>query len=613
MAIPSPLEWSLASISSEKRSNFLVSNQNSHEPYRNHANLSFLCYSSKAPVCSPVQDDASFTTTSGQLVELGLKIEDFSQVSGLRDAEDINGVICVLFEDPKTEALAYEHYQKAKEMPGFKPKDLTLNFVVRYLIHSKNWVLLYSLCDDFKTFQVLPDGSTSFRLISSCIRARKFKLAHTFLEIFCTDEKNACLAFDAAMKEYNKLHMYSSTITLYERMKSNGIELDSGCYCRIMEALMKVKKYDNVVMVFEEFERKEIMHGPFNQKIYWMLCESLGKTGKPFQALEYFREFTSNNGAEANHSFYSSLISSFVSIKEVKIAEELLEEAENKNMLRDPALFLNLVLMYIEDGFLEKSLDVIAKMKRSKIRASDCILCAIVNGFSRRRGLHSAVQVYEHLIMQSCEPGQVTYASILNIYCKLGMYSKAEMIFAEMEEKGFKKCVVAYSSMVAMYGKTGRVADATRLVAKMKERGCQPNVWIYNALLDMHGRALNLRQVEKVWKEMARRKISPDRVSYTSIISSYNRAKEYEPCIRYFHEFRLNGGAIDKAMAGIMVAVLSKMNRIDELVKLLQDMKAEGTKLDVRLYKSALDAFKDSGLHNQAKWLQESFAEAKPS
>ncbi|KAL3502223.1 hypothetical protein ACH5RR_036672 [Cinchona calisaya] len=75
----------------------------------------------------------------------------------------------------------------------------------------------------------------------------------------------------------------------------------------------------------------------------------------------------------------------------------------------------------------------------------------------------------------------------------------------------------------------------------------------------------------------------------------------------YYHEFRLNGGAIDRAMAGIMVAVFSKMNRINNLVKLWQDMKAEGTKLDVRLYRSALNALKDAGLHVQEKWLQESF------
>ena len=91
----------------------------------------------------------------------------------------------------------------------------------------------------------------------------------------------------------------------------------------------------------------------------------------------------------------------------------------------------------------------------------------------------------------------------------------------------------------------------------MKERGCEPNVWIYNSLMKMHGTANNLRQVEKLWKEIKRRKVAPYKVSYTSVISAYSKAKEFETCLRYYNEFRINGGEIDKVMAGIMIGDFS--------------------------------------------------------
>lgn len=612
MAIPNSPEWSVASINHKKASHILIPISILSKPCKNHSIFSLLCLNSRAFIAksssfssAPVLEDASSTTSP--VIQLDLKLQDLDdQDSSLPETEDLNGLICALFEDSRTEELAYDYYERAKRKPDFRPKKLTLKLVIRYLIHSKNWGLLYSLCEDFRSFQVLPDGSTCYRLISSCTGARKFKLVNTLLGIFSADKSIAFLAFDAAMNGYNKLHMYSSSISLYELMKSNSIDLDSGCYCHIMEAYMKIGRYENAVSMFQEFERKDFGSAPFVPKIYLILCESLGKLRRPFEALEYFREMT-RKGMLEDHSFYSSLISSFISIREVKMAEELLEEAESKKMLRDPALFLKLVLMYIEEGAMERTLDIIAVMNRVKVRVSDCIFCAIVNGFSKRRGLNAAVKVYEDLILQGCEPGQVTYASIQNVFFRLGLYFKAEMIFSEMEEKGFDKCVVAYSSMVAMYGKTGRVGDAMKLVAKMKERGCEPNVWIYNSLLHIHGRTQNLRLVEKIWKEMKRRKIFPDIVSYTTVISAYSRAREFETCMRYYHEFRLNGGAIDRAMAGIMVAVFSKTNRVDELVKLLQEMKTEGTKLDIRLYRSALNALKDAGLHVQAGWLQESY------
>ena len=133
------------------------------------------------------------------------------------------------------------------------------------------------------------------------------------------------------------------------------------------------------------------------------------------------------------------------------MAEYLFEEGKSKQMLRDPGLYLKLVLMYVEEGLMEKTLEIVKAMKISKLRISDCIFCAIV-----KRGFLAAVKVYKELISQGCEPGQVTYSSVINAYCHLGLYSKVVMLFSEMEHKGFDKCVVAYPSMIVMYGKTGR-------------------------------------------------------------------------------------------------------------------------------------------------------------
>nr|XP_043606249.1 pentatricopeptide repeat-containing protein At5g13770, chloroplastic-like [Erigeron canadensis] len=533
-------------------------------------------------------------------------LEDDVQVSYPPESEDLNVLICNLFKNPETEEMGLDCYLKAIRNPDFVPKRSTLHKLIRYLLRLKNWNSIWLLCEDFRQFNAYPNASYCSRLVTSCIRARRFKLANNLLHILKFEKEVACISFNAAMKAYNKLHMYSSTVSVFEIMKSSGIELDAECYGHTMEAYLKMGKYENVLMLFKQFESSEVEWTSFCTQIYRILCESLGKSGQPFEALDYFREMT-KKGFPEDPSFYSSLISSFVSIREVKLVEELLEEAEGKKMLRDPAVFLKLVLMYIELGLIEKTLAITSYMKRMNVRVSDCIFCAIVNGFSKKKGPSSAAKVYEDLVSEGCVPGQVTYASVINVYCRIGLYEKAVGVFLEMDSKGYDKCVVAYSSMVAMYGKTNRIRDAMRLVAKMKEKGVEPNVWIYNSLLDMHGKMLNLRQVEKIWKEMKRRKVTPDKVSYTSVINAYSKAKEFDTCVKYYNEYRLNGGGIDKAMGGIMVGVYSKMSRVDELVKLLQDMKAEGTRLDVRLYRSSLHALRDAGVQIQPEWLEESF------
>lgn len=522
------------------------------------------------------------------------------------EEKNLNKFIRELLKDPTTEDLGLEYYEKAKSSSEFQPQKATVKSLLRYLIISKKWDLVFGMSRDVKLYQVLPDKVFCARIVSICIKEMKFRVADVLLECFEVDKRVASFAYESALRNYNKLHMYKVSVELYERMRLSEIVLDPGGYVLIMDAYMKLGNFQKVLDIFTELEGSKKLESAENvSQVYGVLLEALGKSGQYFRAIEQL-ELMDEKGISLNASIYASLIGALAQKKEINVVEQLVEEAESKQMLKDPALFLKLVIMYVEEGLLEKTLDVVKKMKAANLKISDCIFCAIVNGYSKKRGLKVAARVYQELTSQGCEPGQVTYSSIINVYFRLALFSKAKKVFDEMQQKGFNKCVVAYSTMIVMYGKTGQLREAMKLLAKMKERGCEPNVWVYNSLIDLHGRAKDMRQVEKLWKEMKRRKVKPDRVSYTSIIGAYSRAQEYETCIEFYDEYRRNKGKVDLALAGIMVGVFSKTNRIDELIKLLQDLKVEGIKLDTRLYRSALNALRDAGLQMQARWLEES-------
>ncbi|KAJ6839478.1 pentatricopeptide repeat-containing protein, chloroplastic [Iris pallida] len=565
----------------------------------NHQKIAIL-NSSKTP--SPLLEDSS----SGiKLIQLSSESKTDQQPpiseSDISD-EDIRG----LCNGSKSRILTFEDYRTSRERPDYRPDSRTVDFLVNSLTKTKRWKLISIISEDFRAFDVYPSKSTCRRLITDCVRARKFKMVESLLESLQEKKEIAVSAFGAAMRGYNKLHMYSSTVSALNAMRTAGLLPDGSCYLSAMDAYRKLGGTENVLALFTEFETGNGDGSTFHAQMYWVLCDALGRSSRAFDALRYFREMV-EKGLSPNPSFYASLICSFAGIREAEIAEDLFQEAREKGMVKDPAVFLKLVLMYVDLGSVEKTIAVVEAMKESRIKVSDCIQCAVVNGYATKRGLRASVRAYEQLKSLGCMPGQVTYASIINVYCRLGLSLKVEAVFSEMMEKGFDRCVVAYSNMISMYGKAGRERDAMRLLAKMKEKGCEPNVWVYNSLLDMHGRLMNLRKVEKLWKEMKRRGITPDKISYSSIITAYSKAREYDECLTFYEEFRMTGEKVDRVLAGIMVGVFSKSSRVDELVKLLQDLKLHGTGLDARLYKSSLNALRDAGLQVHAKWLAENF------
>ncbi|XP_052152794.1 pentatricopeptide repeat-containing protein At5g13770, chloroplastic [Oryza glaberrima] len=530
-------------------------------------------------------------------------------VSPLPDAPKLgisNKFIRGLCSDRQTEQLAFECYRRALHQPEFLPDKKTMNALTVQLLRAKQWSSLEFLVEDFRAYGVMPERRTCARLVASCVKARKFGLADMVLGVL--EGKRgapAAVAFSSAMQAYNKLHMYRSTLLVYERMRAARLSRDADAYRAVMAACGALGKPEMVASLLKQYKSHKWYPSESCVETYAIVCDALGRAGRASDALKCLREMEAD-GIAPNATIYSSTIRSLADAHESSAAEDLYNEAWKKGMLGDPDMFLKVIVMHVEAGRVEKTMGVAKDMRETGLRVTDCILSTIVNGFVKRRGLKPAIRAYDKLIALGCEPGQVTYASVINVYCQLGRSDRAESVFSEMIDRGFDKCVVAYGNMISMYGKISRASDAMRLLAVMKKKGCEPNIWVYNSLLDMHGRLGNSRQAEKIWKEMMRRKIQPDRISYTAIINAFNRSGELDRCMDLYQEFRETGGKVDTALAGLMVGVFSKCSRFNELIELLKDM--QGTRLDRRLYLTVLRSLRDAGLEVHVKWLQTNFS-----
>jgi pentatricopeptide repeat protein len=550
----------------------------------------------------------SFCTASPLLENSSTDLQRISlQPSAVTDITISNELIWTLCEDPQTEAIAFEYYKNARDKQNLQPDLKTLTTLLRKLLKSKQWSSVGYLIEEFRSLNVLPEVPMCSTLVTTCIKARKFKLTESFIEIVEIRKADSAVAsFSAALRGYNRLCMYRCTISLYDRMRAAQLPLDSTCFLATMKAYHAIRNLDMVISLFHEYKLSKFDPSNDAIEIYIFLCNSLAKGEKPSKALGYMREME-KEGLLPSSSIYSSLISSFAAKREVDMVENLYNEALEKGLMKDPEVCQKLVVMYVEVGLVEKTIRVVKQMKGAGMKVSDCICSAIVNGFSKKRGLKASLRSFNQLMSIGSEPGQVTYASLVNICCRLGLITEAEDVFTDMLEKGFDRCVIAYSNMISMYCKSGKASDAMRLLAKMKQKGCQPNVWVYNSLLDMYGRQMDVRKVEKLWKEMERRKIRPDKVSYTSVIGAYSRTGELDECIRMYQQFKANGGKVDRVLAGIMVGVFSRSSRFDDLTELLREMKHEGTGLDRRLYESVLNRLRDADLQVVVRWLENNF------
>ncbi|GLT55398.1 hypothetical protein SLA2020_285230 [Shorea laevis] len=260
MAISSCSDWPLTCINSRRsnshRLNFIPTCKMlsflsvSCSKFQN-----FRVNSSGCSPSTPILEEAS----AGGLPVVELNVVEFpdSEQCTIPDSDNLNDLLRRLFRDPQTEELAYEYYEKVKQQrPEFRPDKSTLKHVIRYLLSSKKWDVISLLFKDLKNSHVFPDGSTCSKLVSGCIRARKFKIVESLLQVFKSNKEISMLTFGSAMRGYNKLHMYRSTIAAFRKMKSAGVVPDSECYCHVMEACGKIGDSEKLVRLFGEIQSR---------------------------------------------------------------------------------------------------------------------------------------------------------------------------------------------------------------------------------------------------------------------------------------------------------------------------------------------------------------------
>ena len=92
------------------------------------------------------------------------------------------------------------------------------------------------------------NGKVSVLAFGSAIRG--YNKLHMYRSTIVAFGKVTVLAFGSAIRGYNKLHMYRSTIVAFGKMRSTGVVPDSECSCHIMEAYMRLGDSEKEVEFF---------------------------------------------------------------------------------------------------------------------------------------------------------------------------------------------------------------------------------------------------------------------------------------------------------------------------------------------------------------------------
>ncbi|PSS09446.1 Pentatricopeptide repeat-containing protein [Actinidia chinensis var. chinensis] len=389
--------------------------------------------------------------------------------------------------------------------------------------------------------------------------------------------------FRAICRRYHN-HNHHEIIDLLSSMKREGVILDSGTFKLLLDAFIRMDKFDSAIEILDHMEEElGRTNSSLNSDVYNSVLVALVRREQVGLALSIFFKLleatNGNNGNDNGNGNAGCIIPDAIVCNELFVA---LRKADMRDEFRRVFDKLKEKKQFVLDlwgynicihafgcwGDLGMSLSLFREMKE-RSQGSDgsfgpdlCTYNSLIHILCLTGKVKDALVVWEDLKGSGHEPDAFTYRIIIQGCCKSYWIDNATKIFSEMQYSGFCPDTVVYNSILDGLLKARRLTEACQLFEKMVEDGVRASCWTHNILIDglfKNGRAA---------------------AGYT-----------------LFCDLKKKGQFVDGITYSIVILCLCREGQLEEALQLVEEMEARGFVVDLVTITSLL-----IGLHRQGRW-----------
>lgn len=357
---------------------------------------------------------------------------------------------------------------------------------------------------------------------------------------------------------------------LLHSMKANEVLLNSATFKLLLDSFTRTGNFKSAFQILEFVEGDLDNSSCLSPDIYNSVLIALVQNNQVNLALSIFLKLLETN--DGNSIGVSSAVACNVLLTGLKKANMRAEFKKVFDKLRGVNVFpfdrwgYNICIHTIGRwGDLSGALSLFKEMKErgSSFSPDLCTYNSLIQVLCLLGKVKDAFVVWEELKGSSgLEPDAYTYRIVIQGCCKAYLINDAIKVFSEMQHNGIRPDTIVYNSLLDGLLKARKLTDACNLFQKMiEDDGVRASCWTYNILIDglfKNGRAL---------------------AAYTLFCDLKKKTNNY----------------VDGVTYSIVILHLCREDRLDEALKLVEEMEARGFTVDLVTITSLLIAIYREG------------------
>nr|KYP76456.1 hypothetical protein KK1_020700 [Cajanus cajan] len=342
---------------------------------------------------------------------------------------------------------------------------------------------------------------------------------------------------------------------------------------------------------FKESNRNHLIQslckgGNLSQAIHLLCCEP-NPTQQTFEHLIYscaqqnslsdalfIHRRLVDDGFDQDPFLATKLINMYYELGCIDRAREVFDETRERTIYVWNALFRALAMVgrdvYAKFGSVLCANSVFCAMPtKNFVSWSAMIAC-----FAKNEMPMKALELFQLMMLEACDsvPNSVTMVSVLQACAGLAALGHGKLIHGYILRRGLDSILPVLSSLITMYGRCGEILMGQRVFDNMKNR----DVISWNSLISIYGMHGFGKKAIQIFENMIHQGVSPSYISFITVLGACSHAGLVEEGKILFEsmlsKYRIHPGMEHYAC---MVDLLGRANRLDEAIKLIEDMRFE--------------------------------------
>ncbi|KAK3021690.1 hypothetical protein RJ639_045782 [Escallonia herrerae] len=346
---------------------------------------------------------------------------------------------------------------------------------------------------------------------------------------------------------------------LVEEMERSTCEKDIKTWTILISHYGKAKLIGKALVVFEKMKKSGLEP---DVKAYASMLRLLCNAGKSDLVLEFYKEMVQKE-IVLDKNLYKLLLKSLARCGRIDAVHLVADDMIQVSEIPEQDAYASVLKSFCISGRITEALELIRDLKNNSINLDPESFEILVKGLCRADRIADALEILDIMKKRTVADEKI-HGLIINGYLRRNDVSKALEVFQSIKKLGFLPTISTYTELIQHLIGYGEFQKASELYNEMLEKGLALDSVAITAMVAGHVRQNHVSEAWEMFKSMKEKGIKATPKCYTIFMKELSKLSKMDEIIKVLNEMQASDIIIGD---DIFLCVISYLEKKDELKK----------------------------------------------